>query len=256
MATIIQISDTHFSRNAPEHEAAWHAAGAYIRARKPDLVIHTGDIVHDETCPDDRAYALERLGSLGVDWLAIPGNHDIGDGPPNGATICPDRVRSFTQTFGTPRWSRQIGGWKLIGVNAMLFGSGTDDEREEWQWLEGQIARADGVNLMLFVHKPPFIIAHDEPQNGSAAMPRSARDRFWSAVKASQVRLVACGHRHEYRVLQYDGVSIIWAPTTSTLQEHTPPFPSDGCVAGLVEYVISGHALMHRLVRLQALVPA
>ena len=250
MVTIIHISDTHLSLRAPEHEPAWHEAAAYIRARQPGLVIHTGDIVQDETSEDDRRHALAKLRSLGVDWAAIPGNHDVGDGPPGATTISAGLLKRFEETYGVAHWTRSFGSWTVIGVNAMLFGTETPEEDAEWRWLEGQLAEAGDRSAMVCVHKPPFLIHPDEAQIGGATIPTEARRRFWSLVRKARIRLVACGHRHEYRVLQRDGAVVVWAPTTSALEEETPPIPSNGCAAGLVEYVLSGDTLLHRLVAL------
>lgn len=177
-ATIVHVSDTHLSRSAPEHEPAWRRAAAYIRARRPDPVIHTGDIVQDETSDDDHGYALDQLRSLGVDWAAIPGNHDIGDGPPIADLIRPDLVRRFSDTYGASHWSRTVGGWRIIGANTMLFGTGTDHEAAEWRWLRQQLDRTRGASVMLCVHKPPFLIDPEETDESSATMPRAARGRF------------------------------------------------------------------------------
>jgi len=79
-------------------------------------------------------------------------------------------------------------------------------------------------------------------------MPMGARQRFWNLVRDTGVRLVVCGHRHEYRVIQRDDVAVVWAPTTTPLKETTPPLPGQDVVAGLVEYVIDDRTVLHRMV--------
>ena len=69
-------------------------------------------------------------------------------------------------------------------------------------------------------------------------------------MQRAGIRLIACRHRHEYRVLQHQGVVMVWAPTTSVLREETPPIASNGAAAGMIEYVITGDTLMHRVIDL------
>ena len=246
---LIHISDTHLSSAIPAHNRGWRAAAAYIRQRKPDLVIHTGDIIDDETSEADRLYARVKLESLGVEWVAIPGNHDIGDGPPAAGNICPERLAEFEKTFGATHWSRRVGEWRVIGVNAMLLGSGSPGEADHWLWLEKCLAASTGTRSMLCIHKPPFLLNPGESQHGTATMPEAARRRFWDLIVKSGIKLIACGHRHEYRMVQRDGVGIVWAPTTSGLPaEMTPPILSNAPGCGLVEYVISGDTVAHRVV--------
>jgi alkaline phosphatase D len=104
--------------------------------------------------------------------------------------------------------------------------------------------------VALFIHKPPFIADPAEADVLSATVPRTVKPRLWGLIQTFAVRLVACGHRHEYRAQHRGGTSIVWAPTTSALlDERTPPV--DGPYrSGVVEYVFAGDTVIHRSVEL------
>lgn len=251
---IIQLSDTHLSEQEPGALQGWRAAVRYIKEVQPDLIIHTGDIVRDDPSNiDDHRFASREMASLGLEVLSIPGNHDIGDGPPLETAIDHLLVSKFSEYYGHASWIRQIGSWCLIGVNAMLFGSGGPEEAEQWAWFADGLESASrgGTQLAVFVHKPPFLVQSDEPNTASSAtMPFVSRERFWRLVKSNNVKLVACGHRHEYRHLHHDSTQLVWAPTTSDLlKERSAPLAPQ-CFPGLVEYAFIGPTLVHRVVPL------
>ena len=184
--------------------------------------------------------------------MLVPGNHDIGDCAPKGSGPRSDLGAAFTALYGPSHWVRLIEDWALIGTNALLFGSGQPAEAAEWAWLETTLACHQARPIALFVHKPPFLVAPDEAEHSSAVMPAAGRSRFWSVVKRHDVRLIGCGHRHEYRCVLADGVMIVWAPTTSALlDETTAPLPPVAH-AGLVEYLFSGSSVLHRPVMLES----
>ena len=88
MATfkLIQVSDTHLSRQRPFFVSNWDAVVAHVNAAQPDLVLNSGDIaLNGENVPDDLAFSAEQHGRLTVPVRTIPGNHDIGDNPSPGS---------------------------------------------------------------------------------------------------------------------------------------------------------------------------
>lgn len=250
MIRLIQISDTHLSADDAKSCAGWMATREYIERNRPDLVIHTGDIVRDDPAvATDREYASRELAALGIEVLSVPGNHDVGDGPPVATTQNPALLDQFGRAYGEAHWCRDIGSWRLIGINAMLFGFGCDEEARHRQWFSERLASCPGDRqVAVFMHKPPFIVAPEEPEDSSMAIPLAGKLEFWKILKRFGVRLVACGHRHEYRATALDGIQIVWAPTTSNLLcEQTPPLPKRA-YPGFVEYVLAGPALIHRVV--------
>jgi hypothetical protein len=130
----------------------------------------------------------------------------------------------------------------------MLLGSGRPAEAAEWDWLGAALKAEEARPIGLFLHKPPFLIAPDEPDDSSAAMPVMARMRFWELIRQHNVRLIGSGHRHEHRCVLADGVLTVWAPTTSgLLDETTPPLPPVA-FAGAIEYAFVAATVMHRVI--------
>jgi len=79
---VIVVSDSHLSARVPESERNWSAVLRHIEAAGPDLVVHVGDLSLDGTHdPEDLVYARAQLDRLSARWMAVPGNHDIGDIP-------------------------------------------------------------------------------------------------------------------------------------------------------------------------------
>jgi len=253
MISIVQISDTHLRADDPLTSPGWRAAQRVIREISPAIIVHSGDVVRDD--PFDRAdhaFAAKGLAELGTEVLSIPGNHDVGDGPPSGSGPDAGLIASFHDLYGSDRWCRDLGDWRLIGINSLVLGTGSREEADYWRWLEVALAACRGAPVAIFMHKPPFLVSPCEAQHGSATIPLGARRRFWALVAASGVRLVACGHRHEYRVVLCDGVMVVWAPTTSgLLDECSAPLPPRA-YPGVVEYLFDGPVLHHRLVPVTA----
>jgi hypothetical protein len=92
--------------------------------------------------------------------MALPGNHDVGDEPPGqdpDQIVDADRLARWDRYFATDRWILDAGGWRLLGVNAQLFGSGLAREHAQNQRLDAQLTTA-GRPFALFLHKPLFLV--------------------------------------------------------------------------------------------------
>src|SRR4051812_23941624 len=93
---VVEVSDSHLSPHAPPPPRHWDAVVTHVDAIRPDLVVHTGDIsAHGADDATDLRHARRRLEELPVPWLAIPGNHDIGDVDPTSQPIDDDRRARF-----------------------------------------------------------------------------------------------------------------------------------------------------------------
>jgi 3',5'-cyclic AMP phosphodiesterase CpdA len=247
MKRVLHVSDPHLRRGERRSEPGWRAVQAFVRADPPALVVDTGDLVFDSPeATDDHRFAAACHDELGVDVVLVPGNHDIGDCQPKASGPREDLGVAFSDIHGASHWVRHLEDWALIGVNAMLFGSESSAEAAEWRWFEAILLRNQAHPIALFVHKPPFLVHPGETELTSAVMPAAGRDRFWALVKQHDVRLIGCGHRHEYRCVLADGVLVVWTPTTSALlEETTAPLPAQA-YSGLVEYLFSGRSVVHR----------
>src|ERR1700731_96932 len=77
---LTQISDTHLARRLPTLTDNFDRVREYIDARRPDLVINSGDVAFDApTNRDDLESAKARPDGIAAPCRYLPGNHDIGD---------------------------------------------------------------------------------------------------------------------------------------------------------------------------------
>ena len=145
---IVQISDTHLSRGKPHFADNWPPLAAWIAEQRPDLVIHTGDVTIDGAdAEDDLRYAAELMHGLGVRFRAVPGNHDVGDAGHPRQPVTDERLTRWRAIFGPDRWVEDVQGARLVGLDAMLLGSGHREEAAQAAWLEAVMKDAAGRQI-------------------------------------------------------------------------------------------------------------
>lgn len=223
-ARLTIVSDTHLSPRTPEASANWDALVAHVEQNEPDAVIHTGDLTLDGTTDSNElGYARRHLDKMPATMLTLPGNHDLGDNPceNNGGSpylVSSDRVAAYRDLVGVDRWTTDLGSWRLVGMNAQLFGSGLDEEEEQWEWLEQELTleRFEERHGAIFLHKPlmhsdPHPDEHDEPARYVRA---AARERLLSLSTAIAARVVVSGHVHQHRQVTARNMEHVWAPTS------------------------------------------
>jgi 3',5'-cyclic AMP phosphodiesterase CpdA len=176
---IIQISDTHLSPGKAHFADNWPPLVKWIAAQRPDLVIHTGDVTVDGAEVEaDLAYAAELMRRLGVRWLAVPGNHDVGDARHASQPVNDERLMTWRRHFGPDRWVEDVDdgapGWRLVGLDAMLIDSGEPEEGEQAQWLDRVMNGAGGRRIAWFCTGRCFSTA---PRRATPAIGRSNRSR-------------------------------------------------------------------------------
>ncbi len=213
---IIQISDTHLSAAHPHFAANNEAIRTWLAAEQPDLIVHTGDLAMDGAADEaDHAIAATWNSGFRAPVLSVPGNHDVGDV----AAIRPDqtvdavRLAAWRKHHGPDRWLLDRAGWRLVGLNAMLLGSGHEEEEAQFAWLTTALATDHPVAL--FLHKPLFIDGPDEGPRGYWTVTPEPRRRLLALMDRARVRLVASGHLHIQRSLHLDGIDHVWGPAAS-----------------------------------------
>ena len=216
---ILLVTDSHLANGAPELVANWHAAARYAERSAIDLTIHLGDISFDAI---NNGAQLHEAKALVDAWptpmLLIPGNHDIGDNP--GTRDVPAREwlsatsrARYLAVFGEDRWAIDAESWRLIAFDAQLFGSGTPEEDEQWDWIAGEFASASARPIIVLLHKPLFENPLTDSDHHMRYVPRAARDRLLALCRAGDVPLVLCGHAHQYLDRTVDGVRHVWLPS-------------------------------------------
>ena len=218
---IAQISDTHLSPTHPQFTRNFEALATHLRADRPDLVINTGDVsAHGELggaeAEADLRFARDQHATLGLDWLALPGNHDVGNDPAvterNGADR--DRVARWNSVFGADRFLRDIPGWRLVGLNSLI--TATDMAEEQFGFLGDVLAGAAPRRVALFLHKPLCEEAMSELALTYWAVLPEARRRMLTLLERTPPAFVASGHVHQWRDRGISqGLCQIWAPSVA-----------------------------------------
>jgi 3',5'-cyclic AMP phosphodiesterase CpdA len=220
---LTQISDPHLGRNRPMLTENFHRVSEYIDVTRPDLVVNSGDVSFDgPTSRDDLEFAKSLHDALPVECRAIPGNHDVGDnptavGPPPSQPVTEASRQAFLSIFGEDRWCFEAAGWCFIGLNSQVMNTGLAREAEQFDWLASQLSAVGGKPLALFLHKPLYLNAPDDPELAATAIryiPQPARARLIEMLSAVDLRLVASGHVHQRRDFTRGHVRHVWAPSS------------------------------------------
>jgi len=242
---LIQISDPHLARRLPTLTQNFHRVSEYIDARRPDLVVNSGDLAFDgPTNRDDLEFARELHAALPVACRYLPGNHDIGDNPTELGPAPPQPAteqerQNFLSVFGEDRWRFDAAGWRFIGLNSLVMNTGLACEAEQYDWLDSQLSSADGKPVALFLHKPLYLNAPEDPELAASAIryiPMPARSRLVEMLRAADLRLVASGHVHQRRDFTYRHIRHVWAPSAGFIIPDAKQEVIGTKEVGLVEY--------------------
>jgi 3',5'-cyclic-AMP phosphodiesterase len=205
---VLQFTDPHLS-GSPDMRVRGVATAATLErciahARRlhprPDAILLTGDLVHD----DPAGYALLRaqFGDAGAPVHCLPGNHDdpadVGgelDGPP------------FVHDFAT-----RHGAWMFVMLDSTVAGENgghLDD---------GQLARLDAA-LAAQPELHALIGLHHHPvPHGSAwldeLMLDNAEDFFAVLARHDNVRALAWGHTHQPFEGMHGRIRLMGTPST------------------------------------------
>jgi 3',5'-cyclic AMP phosphodiesterase CpdA len=255
---IIQISDTHLSPGKTHFADNWPPLAAWVRDQRADLIIHTGDVTVDGAeLEADLCYAAELMRDLGVPLRAVPGNHDVGDAGHSHQPVTDERLARWRAYFGPDRWIEDIAGFRLIGLNAMLLGSGHPEEPVQSAWLEDAMAGAAGRCIAWFLHRPLFLDSSAEGDTGYWSVKPQPRAALIALVQQYSVSPVASGHLHRAHQAMHDGTLYVWAPASAFLVGpgmNVPPMAGANRL-GAVLYELDGDAFAANIVDVPGLSP-
>lgn len=251
---IVHVSDTHLSPTHTYFAMNWAAFRAEMAAAPPDLLVHGGDLAFNAPVVEaDLAFAAAELAGLGLDWRAIPGNHDIGEAPAwsrLNQPLTPGRIAAWRRLVGPQWWSQDLGDWRLVGLDTSLLDSTLPEEAGQKDFLRDALGSRGKRPVMVFMHMPPFDRDPADPRRTTSVIPFPARAAFLDTCVAGGVKVIACGHLHIYRRLRHRGIEIVWAPATAMVdvrrgQSQRRSFPRPG----YVEWHLDGQRATHRLVQ-------
>jgi 3',5'-cyclic AMP phosphodiesterase CpdA len=154
--TFVQMSDTHVGFQGPPNPlgtAAFEAAVARVNAMpvQPDLVLFTGDLVHDTEKPAEvqtRIAKFREIASkLKVSKLHfVPGEHDAGL----------DAGVIFREAFGPTHYSFDHKGVHFVALDNVSQAR-PEVGSEQIAWLKKDLARFSKTTpIIIFTHRPLF----------------------------------------------------------------------------------------------------
>jgi 3',5'-cyclic AMP phosphodiesterase CpdA len=214
---VAQISDTHLSPVHPNFVGNFERISADLRRSAPDLVVNTGDLTVDGADRiDDLAMARQLHDAIGLPWRAVPGNHDVGDDPLPTARqpANAERLERYAATVGADSFVLDAPGWRLIGINSLVLGSELPAAAEQLAMLRDAADDAGDRAIALFLHKPLYL-GGDDPDGTYWRVRNVGRTKLMEAFGTRRPALVASGHMHQYRRLEYDGMTHLWAPSAA-----------------------------------------
>lgn len=252
---IIQITDTHLSPSKPYFNGNWEPLKQWIEAEAPDLVVHTGDLAVDGAGHEaDILFSMDLMRELSVPMRLVPGNHDVGHFCAPAQPVTAERIDRWNRLVGPDRWYEDRGGWRLVGLNSLLFGAGEEAEAGQMAWLEEVLAGREGRRVALFAHKPLFVDDPHEGETGYWGVGRDLRLRLLDLARDNAVRLFASGHLHWSWIGRHADMTLVWAPPASfVLGDLERAMPGERLVGAAVH--ILGEDVESRLVSVPGLRP-
>ena len=151
----------------------------------------------------------------------LPSNHDVGEAGHHFQPVDDTRLRRWRARFGANWWVEDMAGWRLIGLDALILGSGGADEARKLAWLDETMRGVDGRRI---AYKPLFL---DNPGEGDTG--------YWSIKPQSRARLLASlerarrqRHLHKARDFRRTATRSLWASASSFLAGGVqPPMPGE-----------------------------
>lgn len=247
MPTILQISDAHLSRHSPLFRENLARIQALAEEVAPDLIVATGDLSLDGADrEDDLAFAAELHAAFTAPLLALPGNHDVGSHArtmPH-QPIDPVRLERFRAHLGPGRGVVDMPGWRIIGLNSEVMGTGLDEESAQAAALPGMVEGAGDRRIALFLHKPVFVTAPDDPTFDYWSVPPAARATLAPLLDHPSLRLVGSGHLHLHHRFERGRTVFAWAPALSFVvhPDEQPGLPGERLCGALVHRLHDDHA--------------
>ncbi|MEL6150562.1 MAG: metallophosphoesterase [Chloroflexota bacterium] len=235
LLTFVHISDTHIHGD-PTH----NTSVARFSSRVPvlnlihtinhltlpvDFVLHTGDIIHDRTRPEDYTTARELLDQLRYPVYYVAGNHDS----------MPDVKAQMAPNYDYPGdgayYSVDVDGVQMIALDSTLPEEATGQiDGAQLAWLEALCEdETDTRPLIVAVHHHPLPTA--APWLDTIGM-RNGDDLHATLLHARhRLRGVFYGHIHETATTVRDGISYYsvqsgWYQTQTHYNQQEPSTPA------------------------------
>ena len=218
MPTILQISDTHLSPRNGLFLGNVERLRRLAEELRPDLTVFSGDLSLDGADrEEDMEFAADLLRAFPGPAMFLPGNHDTGSHPftmPK-QPANEERMARFHRHFGAGHGLVDLPGWRIIGLNTEVMGTGIAEEAAQAGFIAEAASGIGDRRLALFLHKPVFVTRMDDPQIDIWSVPPAARPGLMTLLGHAGLRLVASGHLHMHHPTTVGGVPYVWSPALS-----------------------------------------
>lgn len=217
---VLQVTDTHLYADEESRLLGVNTLESFrstISAFRgtgwePDLVLATGDLVHDASPEGYRRLAC-MLGEFGVPVYCLPGNHDV-------PVVMREHLRG-------PRVSCpqvvDAKGWRLILLDSVVPGEvGGHLDLTEIEMLQHALESSDCPTLISLHHQPVAVGSHWIDEMGLD----NADVLLECIAGTSQVKGLLWGHVHQVFDERRDGMRLMGTP--STCIQFAPDSPQFG----------------------------
>jgi predicted phosphodiesterase len=238
--TFAVIADTHIRPEPLDAQSAYPSDRVHndrnrrvvemLIKRRPELVIHLGDVTHTLPClPSHRAaieFAKSLFAPLPCPMYVAPGNHDVGDKMDSQATaprVDQHSHEAFEAVWG-PSW-RLIDheGCRFVLLDGCLLGSGLAREADMRAFFAESLAGSR--RALVFLHYPPFVCDRGEISHYDNL---ALEPRHWLLDLAARhcVDAIFAGHAHTFFYNRVGPTELYCLPSTAfTRPEYAELFP-------------------------------
>lgn len=179
-----------------------------INKAHPDMVVLTGDYVHDPTSQEQWNEFLRIIGGIdqSIRTVVIPGNHDVLD--KDGKID----MTPYTRHLGKDRFAERIGNAYLIGLNSNFMKNveqNSSEEQSQFAWLKKTLKKKHKKDhVIVFLHHPFFLENYGE-EEGYSTLSESIRNKYFSLFDEYGVEFVIAGHLHDNREANHNGIEMV-----------------------------------------------